>query len=163
MPGFRRDFSQRRIQALKAVHGITVITKNHLVIRYPTLSVVNTTAVLPRSRPRICPSKVALAEFQHPCMVQALELLGHVIRDMPDCGAVLVVNFTIVPNLLIKSMQCELLANKIHKMPQATQYLASMRLTLRMSLANCSGTIYFLFMIRSRTVPKSIITSTTSS
>ena len=60
---------QRRLQALKTIHGVAMITKNHLVIRRSTLPVALTTSVFPRPSLWICPAKISLTEFQDPSMV----------------------------------------------------------------------------------------------
>jgi hypothetical protein len=57
------------------------------------------TCVLPRSCARICPAKVALTKLKHPGMVETLKLFGHVVCNMPDSSAMLIVNLTVVPYL----------------------------------------------------------------
>lgn len=76
-----------------------MVTYHQLIVGCLACAVALTARLLPRSGFGVRPAKVALSKIQHPGVVETLKLLGHIISDMPDCRAVLIVNLAIIPNL----------------------------------------------------------------
>ena len=101
VPHSVRHFAKRRLQTLESIHGITMVAKNHFVVRGSTFSIALAAGVFPGSCPWIGPSEVAFAKLQDPSVVQSFKLLRHVISHMPDCRSVLVVDLAVIPYLSV--------------------------------------------------------------
>ena len=76
-----------------------MVAEDHFLIGGDALPIADSTGTFPWSCLRINPSKVALSEFEDPGMIKALELLGHVICNMPNRTTMLIIDLAIVPNL----------------------------------------------------------------
>jgi hypothetical protein len=63
--------------------------------------------VFPRTRSWITPPEVAFAKLQHPSVVKTFELLRHIVSNVPNGRAVLVIDLAIVPHLNEKYSNCK--------------------------------------------------------
>ena len=76
-----------------------MVAENHEIVGGSAIAVAFSTGQFPGSGGRVYPAEVAFAVFHDPGVVDPFELFLHVVGHVPDCGAVLVVNFAVVPYL----------------------------------------------------------------
>ena len=76
-----------------------MVAYDKLIIRRVTFSITLSARLFPRPSIGFRPTEVALSKVQNPSVVEAFELLGHIVCNMPNGGSVLIVDLTIIPHL----------------------------------------------------------------